>query len=532
MAPSAHTSPRRRKSFSRLEQTAQNRPLDVPDLIALQVDSFTWFLEGGIREAIDEISPIEDYTGTLAVEFGEYEFEPPKDSLRECRETDKTYERPLFMNVRFINKATGEIREQRVFMGAFPMMTDAGTFIINGTERVVVTQLVRSPGAYIMEPKDRDKQVFTANLMPSRGSWLELEIDKKGQVFARIDRKRKLPVTTLLRALPLEDPTTGERLRHPLTGEPLDTTTDDGIRALFTDPATGRTNLFIDFTIDKDPVKTHEQALVEVFKKQRPGEPPTLENSRALLRALFFDPKRYDLTRVGRYKLNSRLGLDVDPEVRVLTGRDLVELVRRLVNLPLNLVPDPTVAEFVEWCLANSVRLISIIDRVDTGRNNTAGEIARIHRLFVDAQEESELAKERSTDNIQFLREHGVPWGYPSSGYKRVGEGLDARYVKDTEAPNIVQIIQWRIEGLSYRACWRRANAEGLQHIPDVGPVVAASIVNFFAEPHNRDVIARILSALAAPSAPFSCSGVARLKPASSGDISKVLIWPPLSSAT
>jgi DNA-directed RNA polymerase subunit beta len=204
-------------------------------------------------------------------------------------------------------------------------MTEQGTFIINGTERVVVTQLVRSPGAYIMEPKDRDKQVFTANLMPSRGSWLELEIDKKGMVNVRIDRKRKLPVTTLLRALPATDENTGFELDK----------TDEGILKLFKD------NPFIRMTLEKDPAQSEEAALVEVFKKQRPGEPPTVDNSRNLVRALFFDPKRYDLTRVGRYKLNMRLGLSIPEDTRVLTTDDIVELVRRLVDLPVKLgVPE------------------------------------------------------------------------------------------------------------------------------------------------------------------------------------------------
>src|SRR5262245_64781900 len=188
------------------------------------------------------------------------------------------------MTVRFVNKETGEIREQRVFMGDFPMMTEQGTFIINGTERVIVTQLVRSPGAYLMEPKDPTKQVFTANLMPSRGSWLELEIDKKGIVYARIDRKRKLPITTLLRALPAEDPTTGFQ---------LDTSTNEAILSLFDE----RTRVYIQNTLEKDPATREEEALIEVFKKQRPGEPPTLDNARNLLRAMFFDPKRYDLTK-------------------------------------------------------------------------------------------------------------------------------------------------------------------------------------------------------------------------------------------
>ncbi|HEV3407157.1 MAG TPA: DNA-directed RNA polymerase subunit beta [Gaiellaceae bacterium] len=310
-----------RKSFSRLKHV-----LDLPNLIDIQKASFHWFLEEGLRETIDDISPIEDYTGSLAVEFGEYVFGEPPVSIKECREKDLTYQVPLSMTVRFVNKDTGEIREQTVFMGDFPMMTEWGTFIINGTERVIVTQLVRSPGAYLMEPKDVDKQVFVANLMPSRGSWLELEIDKRGVVYARIDRKRKLPITTLLRALPAEDPSTGFA---------LDTSTNEAILALFDN------SVYIANTLEKDTTAREEEAVVEVFKKQRPGEPPTLENARSLLRGLFFDPKRYDLTKVGRYKLNQRLEVDVPDDVRVLTTQDIVALVRRLVDLPARLgVPE------------------------------------------------------------------------------------------------------------------------------------------------------------------------------------------------
>src|SRR5216117_2023127 len=313
--------PRARKSFSRLKHV-----LDLPNLIDIQRESFDWFLSGGLRETIDDISPIEDYTGTLAVEFGEYEFGQPQFSIQECREKDLTYQAALSMMVRFVNKETGEIREQRVFMGDFPMMTEWGTFIINGTERVIVTQLVRSPGAYLMEPKDPTKQVFTANLMPSRGSWLELEIDKKGVVYARIDRKRKLPITTLLRALPAEDPATGFQ---------LDTSDNEAILKLFGN------SIYIVNTLEKDPSTREEEALIEVFKKQRPGEPPTLDDARNLLRALFFDPKRYDLTKVGRYKLNQRLGVGVPDDVRVLTTEDIVSLVRKLIDLPVKLgVPE------------------------------------------------------------------------------------------------------------------------------------------------------------------------------------------------
>jgi DNA-directed RNA polymerase subunit beta len=318
--------PRARKSFSRLKHV-----LDLPNLIDIQKASFQWFLEEGLRETIDDISPIEDYTGTLAVEFGEYKFGDPPVTIQECREKDLTYQAPLSMTVRFVNKETGEIREQTVFMGDFPMMTEWGTFIINGTERVIVTQLVRSPGAYLMEPKDPAKQVFTANLMPSRGSWLELEIDKKGVVYARIDRKRKLPITTLLRALPAEDPSTGAA---------LDTSSNEAILKLFKD------SIFIVNTLEKDPSTNEDEALIEVFKKQRPGEPPTLDNARNLLRSLFFDPKRYDLTKVGRYKLNQRLEVDVPDDVRVLTTQDIISLVKKLVDLPENLGVDPESKDF------------------------------------------------------------------------------------------------------------------------------------------------------------------------------------------
>jgi DNA-directed RNA polymerase subunit beta len=299
---------RTRRSFARLTKS-----VDVPNLIDIQRRSFLWLTDpqkGGLRETIDDISPIEDYTGNLAVQFGEFVFDEPVASLEQCREKDLTYARPLTVTVAFINRETGEIREQSVFMGDFPWMTERGTFVINGTERVVVTQLVRSPGAYLMEPKDREKQVFIANLMPARGSWLELEIDKKGKIFVRIDRKRKLPVTVLLRAMGYA--------------------TDEEILRLF------ENSHYIRNTIEADTeqTRTEEGALIELFKKQRPGEPPSVENAKALLNQLFFDPKRYDLTRVGRYKLNSRLGLDIDIDTRTLTHDDILALVKELASLP------------------------------------------------------------------------------------------------------------------------------------------------------------------------------------------------------
>jgi DNA-directed RNA polymerase subunit beta len=311
--------PRPRKSFSKLPQI-----LDVPNLIAVQTESFDWFKTKGLRETIDDINPIEDYTGNYAVEFGEYQFHEPPLSLKECRDKDMTYAAPLFVTIRFVNRETGEIREQNVFMGDFPMMTQQGTFIINGTERVIVTQLVRSPGAYVMAAKDPTKQVLIANLMPARGSWLEFEIDKRGGVSVRIDRKRKLPATVFLRALAGID-----SVRTKDDPGLLSKGTDEEILDLFDG------NPFIKATLEKDSVRSVEEALVELFKKQRPGEPPTLEASRNLLWNICFDPKRYDLTRVGRHKLNARLGLNTDLDIRTLTKADIVALVRELVQVPL-----------------------------------------------------------------------------------------------------------------------------------------------------------------------------------------------------
>jgi DNA-directed RNA polymerase subunit beta len=348
---------RTRRTFARL-----NKSCDVPNLIDIQRRSFEWLTgpqKGGLRETIDDISPIEDYTGNLAVQFGELSFDEPVASLEQCREKDLTFARPLTVTVAFINRETGEIREQSVFMGDFPWMTERGTFVINGTERVVVTQLVRSPGAYLMEPKDREKQVFIANLMPARGSWLELEIDKKGKVYVRIDRKRKLPVTVLLRAMGYA--------------------ADEEILRIFED------SLYIRNTLDSDTevTRTEEGALIELFKKQRPGEPPSVENAKALLNQLFFDPKRYDLTRVGRYKLNSRLGLDIDIDTRTLTHDDILALVKELVSLPKRLgLPEHPEGEIKDYAAeALSMPREPVADHLDeyehfgNRRLRTVGEL-------------------------------------------------------------------------------------------------------------------------------------------------------------
>src|SRR5829696_96893 len=280
---------------------------DLPNLIEIQRASFERFRKEGIRQTLTEISPIEDYTGSYAVEFGEPYFEEPPFSVEECVSKDKTYSAPLFVRVRFIVKETGELREQDVFMGDFPLMSNSGTFIINGTERVVVTQLVRSPGAYIMEPKDPSKQVLTASLMPARGSWLEFEVETKGYVSVRIDRKRKLPVTVLLKALDLGG--------------------TEEIISRFEE------SWLVRNTLERDDTTSREDALLEVFRRQRPGEPVNIENAQNLMDGLFFDAKRYDLSEVGRYKVNKKLKLDVPRDTHTLTIEDIEGLLKRLVEI-------------------------------------------------------------------------------------------------------------------------------------------------------------------------------------------------------
>ncbi|HXF01992.1 MAG TPA: DNA-directed RNA polymerase subunit beta, partial [Arthrobacter sp.] len=318
----------RRLSFAKIHE-----PLDVPNLLALQTDSFDWLVgnerwkarvakaqeEGrqglattsGLADIFEEISPIEDFQGTMSLSFSEPEFADPKYTMAECKDRDATYSAPLYVKAEFMNNNTGEIKQQTVFMGDFPLMTDKGTFVINGTERVVVSQLVRSPGAYFEKTADKtsDKDIFTAKIIPSRGAWFELEIDKRDQVGVRLDRKRKQSVTVLLKALGW---TEGQILES--FGE------YDSIRA----------------TLEKDATQTQEEALLDIYRKLRPGEPPTVEAAQSLLDNLYFNPKRYDLAKVGRYKINRKLGIDkplTDPDASVLNNDDIVAMIKFLVAL-------------------------------------------------------------------------------------------------------------------------------------------------------------------------------------------------------
>jgi DNA-directed RNA polymerase subunit beta len=314
-----------RISFARIQE-----PLEVPSLLALQTDSFDWLLgierwrtriasekekgrkdlpeQSGLEEIFEEISPIEDFTGTMSLSFRDHRFEPPKYSVEECKDKDMTYSAPMFVTAEFINNSTGEIKSQTVFMGDFPLMSPKGTFVINGTERVVVSQLVRSPGVYFDRQVDKtsDKDIYSCKVIPSRGAWLEFEIDKRDSVGVRIDRKRKQGVTVLLKALGWDE----ARILDRFGGF-------ESMRA----------------TLEKDHTTGQDDALLDIYRKLRPGEPPTRESAQALLENLYFNPKRYDLAKVGRYKVNKKLGLSLPIRQGTLTEEDIVSTIEYLVRL-------------------------------------------------------------------------------------------------------------------------------------------------------------------------------------------------------
>ena len=294
---------RKRVSFGKIPEA-----MELPNLISVQRESFERFKDEGLREAFKESSPIQSQNHVLEVTFGEHQFGDPAHTVEECREKDMTYQAPLLTDVRLTNKETGEIKEQLVFMGDFPMMTDQGTFIINGTERIVVSQLVRSPGVYFSSEMDSGKQIYKAQIIPSRGAWLEFEVDKRDQLMVSIDRKRKQSATMFLRALGIA------------------VTNDDIIELLGNSDVIRR-------TLERDTALTREDALIEIYRRLRPGEPPTVDASRSLLEGLLFNPQRYDLARVGRYKVNKKLNLTTEEEVTVLTDEDIVATLRYLLSL-------------------------------------------------------------------------------------------------------------------------------------------------------------------------------------------------------
>src|SRR5438270_286289 len=306
-----------RVSFARF-----NEVLPLPNLIQMQLDSFRWFQREGIKELFREISPITDFAGKMSLEFivPEIPFGKPKYSEAECRLRDMTYSAPLTVKARLVKKVTaegeplGEITEQEVFMGDFPLMTEQGTFVINGAERVVVSQLVRSPGVYFSPDEDpgTGRQLWGAKLIPNRGAWLEFETSNRDVMTVKVDRKRKIPVTTLLRAVGYG--------------------TDDDLRDLLGDVDADSDHHYLQSTLDRDPTHSQDEGLVEMYKRLRPGDPPTLENSRSLINSLFFHPRRYDLNRVGRYKLNKRLAHADPTSDTILTKEDLGGIVREMIR--------------------------------------------------------------------------------------------------------------------------------------------------------------------------------------------------------
>ncbi|MFP5415412.1 MAG: DNA-directed RNA polymerase subunit beta, partial [Actinomycetes bacterium] len=314
-----------RISFAKIHE-----PMEVPNLLDLQLDSFDWLVgndgwrqrvadalsqgrtdintKSGLEEIFEEISPIEDLSETMSLSFRDHRFEDPKYTVEECKDRDVTYAAPLFVTAEFVNNETGEIKSQTVFMGDFPLMTPQGTFVINGTERVVVSQLVRSPGVYFEQTPDKtsDKDVFTCKVIPSRGAWLEFEVDKRDMVGVRVDRKRKQNVTVLLKALGW---------------------TNEQILEEFGQYESMR------LTLEKDNTANTDEALLDLYRKLRPGEPPTREAAQAMLENYYFNPKRYDLAKVGRYKINKKLGLEQPFDKQVLTMEDIVTAIRYVVAL-------------------------------------------------------------------------------------------------------------------------------------------------------------------------------------------------------
>ncbi|MED7951724.1 MULTISPECIES: DNA-directed RNA polymerase subunit beta [unclassified Streptomyces] len=336
-----------RVSFAKIKE-----PLEVPNLLALQTESFDWLLgnaawksrveaalesgqdvptKSGLEEIFEEISPIEDFSGSMSLTFRDHRFEPPKNSIDECKDRDFTFAAPLFVTAEFTNNETGEIKSQTVFMGDFPLMTHKGTFVINGTERVVVSQLVRSPGVYFDSTLDKvsDKDIYSCKVIPSRGAWLEMEIDKRDMVGVRIDRKRKQSVTVLLKALGW----TNEMILEEF-GE------YESMRA----------------TLEKDHTQGQDDALLDIYRKLRPGEPPTREAAQTLLENLYFNPKRYDLAKVGRYKVNRKLGNAESLDSGVLTEPDIIGAIKYLVKLH---------AGEVEWSDETGRDIVVEVDDID-----------------------------------------------------------------------------------------------------------------------------------------------------------------------
>ena len=344
-----------RMSYSKIDEV-----LTMPNLIEVQENSYQWFLKEGLREVFEDISPITDFSGNLILEFIDFSLDSePKYSIEECKERDATYAASLKVKARLYNRELDELKEQEIFMGDFPLMTETGTFIINGAERVIVSQLVRSPGIYYASDFDKvGKKLLSSTVIPNRGAWLEYETDSNDVFYVRVDRTRKVPVTVLIRAMGVG--------------------TDAEIKELFGEEPK------IMATIDKDIAKSYEEGLIEIYKKLRPGEPPTVESSASLLNGMFFDPKRYDLARVGRYKFNKKLAL-----------RNRIRGARLAEN-----VIDPLTGEVVAE--AGEIMTMELCDKVqDSG----------VDAVFIELEEKERAAKILSNRAVcidSYIEEYGL----------------------------------------------------------------------------------------------------------------------------
>ena len=361
---------------SRLSFAKIPKVLDIPDLLIVQKDSFKWFIEEGLKEILDEISPIEDFSGRFSVEFLNHFFEEPLKSLDECKITDSTYSQPLYVTAQFLDRETGQIKQQTVFLGDFPIMSDSGTFIINGTERVIVSQLVRSPGVYFSQEIDKtsDKEIFIGKMIPGRGAWLEFDTDKRDTVGVRVDRKRRQHITAFLRALGVIE------------------TKEEAIELLGDYPS-------IQNTIERDPDTSSEAALIDLYRKLRPGEPATVESARNLVKQMFYTPKRYDLTKVGRYKVEQKLGRDYgekdaetySTEVEgMLQIEDIIDTIKYVIALHAG-------EESFENKLGRTIPVrLDDIDHFGNRRIRTVGELVQ-NQVRVGLSRLERVVRERMT---------------------------------------------------------------------------------------------------------------------------------------
>ncbi|MCL5411079.1 MAG: DNA-directed RNA polymerase subunit beta [Patescibacteria group bacterium] len=444
----------------------------LPNLVEIQTKSYDWFFKEGLRELFDEISPIEDFTGELySLTFGNYYLEKPKVDEKTAREKNLTYKAPLRVKVSLLNKKTKEIKDGEVFLGDFPLMTECGTFIINGVERVVVSQIVRSYGVLFTADKVNGENYFGAKVIPSRGAWLEIETNSKGIISVKVDRKRRIPITTFLRSLGLGD--------------------DSEIKALFADVDDNEELKYIDATLAKDPASNYEEGLVETYKRIRPGDLATAESAKQFIEAMFFNPKRYDLGRVGRYKVNQRLDLDVEntPENRILRKEDIVEVIReviRLNNTP-GAEPDDTdslknrriraVGESIQGRvrvgLLRVERIVkdrmSISDPVEIAPSalvNSRPVVAALQEFFASSQLSQFMNQTNPLSELEHKRTLSATG---PGGLSRERAGFEVRDVHSTHYGRICPIESPEgpnIGLVSYLACYSRINEYGFLETP------------------------------------------------------------------